>query len=140
MQSMMAAQAGKASPESEWADFPTEDLPTFEDNKARSTPKQRRVWRRQLRDYFSELDDPRSDSNLGIQSLIDSGAITYDEDGLSTSVNMGRKYTDRMIDAADRWADKTGLWRPRPGGGEDFDPDNYRPYYSDQQRKLWEER
>lgn len=134
MQRMMEAQADTTTAD-QWAER-ADTLPGHRE----STPQERRMWRRQLRDYFSELNDPRSDHALGFQGLIDSGAVTYDEDGIYTNVNVGSRHREAMVRAGDEWADKVGLWRPREGGGEDFDPSNYRPYETQQgQRKTWEE-
>jgi hypothetical protein len=110
--------------------------PSFEE----APPRTKRMWRRQIRDYFSEAEDPRSDPYQGIQSMIDSGAIRYDEDGLWVAQpNLGTKRAQQLIQAADAWADKVGLWRPREGGGAEFDPSNYQPYGSEQGRMQWSE-
>jgi hypothetical protein len=69
----------------------------------------------------------------GIQSLIDSGAIAYDEDGLwIAQPNIGTKKAQQLLEMADAWADRTGLWE----GGQ-FRPENYRPYGEAQNRMQW---
>jgi hypothetical protein len=116
-----------------------EQLPNRKGGYRDASPQEKRVWRRQLRDFFSEAKDPRSDPLQGIQSLIDSGAIQYDEDGLWVAApNMGNRKARQIMGMADAWADQTGLWRPRPEGGADFDPSNYRPYGEAQNRMQWE--
>lgn len=133
MQRMMASQlleqAGHATTDAERADM----LP----GRREPTPQEKKMWRRQLRDFFSEANDPRSDSNQGIQSLIDSGAVVYDEDGLwvNSATNLGRRKNEQIVRMADQWADRVGLWSDKG-----FDPSNYRPYETEQgQRKRWEE-
>jgi hypothetical protein len=100
------------------------------------SPQEQRIHRKQLRDFFSEVKDPRADPMQGIQSLIDSGAIVYDEDGLwIAQPNIGTKKGQQLLEMADAWADRTGLWE----GGQ-FRPENYRPYGEAQNRMQWETR
>jgi hypothetical protein len=100
-----------------------------------STPEERRAWKKQINRFMKnwKTGDPTEfDTSQGIQEMIDSGAISYDEDGLWISKpHMSTKDSDAMIDAADRWADETGLWQ-----GKDFKPENYAPYGSDQQKMM----
>jgi hypothetical protein len=73
---------------------------------AQAPPKQKREWRRQIRDFLSEMDDPRADPIQGIQSMLDSGAMWMEEDGVYTSVPIrSEKQRQRLVDASDRWLD-----------------------------------
>jgi len=97
--------------------------------------KQRRFWNNQIKDFFKNQDSESDyDPVLAIQNMIDSGALRYDEDGLSISTNLklSPEQNQVLVRLADEWAANTGLWRRGEGGGESFDPGNYRPYIGGQ--------
>jgi hypothetical protein len=131
MRQMMRAQAEQGRFE-----LPGYRGPGGPQAEQRPSPQEKRAHRRQLRDFFSEVEDPQSDPLQGIQSLIDSGAIVYDENGLwIAQPNIGEKKGQQLLAMADAWADQTGLWE----GGQ-FRPENYRPYGAAQNRMQWETR
>jgi hypothetical protein len=73
---------------------------------SQASPKQKREWRKQIRDFLSEMDDPRADPVQGIQSMIDSGAMWMEEDGAYTSVPIrSEKQRQQLVDASDQWLD-----------------------------------
>src|SRR5262245_2913969 len=53
---------------------------------SQASPKQKREWRKQLRTFDKYLKQGGEDAPSGIQELLDSGAMWYDEDGWYTSV------------------------------------------------------
>jgi len=104
---------------------------------SQASPKQKREWRKQLRTFDKYLKQGGEDAPSGIQELLDSGAMWYDEDGWYTSVALphGEKARQRFVDAADAWGDRVGIWK----NGQ-FDPGAEQTYRKNLEQRVMEER